>query len=111
MHFYNHTKEGYLYQAGLRINNSLGDAKVKDAVAAYGYTTEKLNEGVVLLKAAEDMYEQQEKEYGDAENAAQLHDEIFKELHEWVSGYKEIAKIALADKPQLLEKLGIVVKG
>ena len=218
MNFYNQTKEEYLYQAGLRINNSLSDTKVKEAVVVYGYTEEKLNEGATLLKSAEDMYEQQKKEYGDvdaaqnelavtkkdahsvymvnlkiakiafkndlqaqstldlntrrastfsgwlkqtlgfyhallsnegwknvmgtfgitvekleeglalveevnakaeqvkkekgdAENATQLRDEKFEELHDWISDYEEIAKIALADKPQLLEKLGIVVKG
>ncbi len=218
MNFYNLTKEEYLYQAGLRINNSLGDDKVKNVVAGYGYTEEKLNEGAALLHAAEEMYETQKKEYGDvdaaqnefagakkeahtvymvnlkiaqiafkndlqaqstldlntrrastfsgwlkqtlgfyhavlsndnwkaamsafgitqekleaglsmveqvnakaekvkkekgdAENATQLRDEKFETLHEWISDYEEIAKIALADKPQLLEKLGIVVKG
>lgn len=217
MNFYNQTKEQYLYQAGLRINNSLGDETVKSAVALYGYTEEKLNAGRNLLQQAEEVYEIQKKEYGDldaaqaeldvvkrnahevymvnlriakiafknnvqaqstldlntrrattfsgwlkqtlgfyhallanenwlnsmnsfgitteriqdglnliedvneqaeqvkkekgdAQNATQLRDMKFEELHDWISDYEEIAKIALADKPQLLEKLGIVVK-
>lgn len=81
MNFYNLTKEEYLYQAGLRINNSLSDNKVKNVVAGFGYTEEKLNEGVALLKAAEEVYERQKKEYGDVDAAQNDFADAKKEAH------------------------------
>lgn len=47
------TKADLFNQAALAINNSLADSGVRDQVAAYGYSVDKLNEGRALLDAAQ----------------------------------------------------------
>lgn len=49
----NSTKADVLTQAALAINNSLNDSGIRDLVAGYGYSVEKLNEGRALLAAAQ----------------------------------------------------------
>ncbi len=62
-------KKEILLQAGVRINNSLNDDAVKNAVALMGYSAEKLQEGLQILMQAEELYEIQLKEYGDVDEA------------------------------------------
>ena len=63
------TIEEILYQSGFRINNSLGDAKILDAVSPMGYPESKLNEGKALLAEATTLAETQKKEYGELDAA------------------------------------------
>ncbi len=46
---------------------------------------------------------------GQAQHATQQRDMAMKELQEWLSRFRAAARLALADEPQLLEVLGIVV--
>jgi hypothetical protein len=81
------------------------------ALAAYGQTEEVITAQLAEIDAVATASENKKKELGDAQNATQERDAKIEELVDWVSDYEVIARIALADKPQLLEKLGIVVKG
>ena len=51
-----------------------------------------------------------DKEFGEAQNATQTKNLAILHLKEWVDDFDAIAKIALYDKPQLLETLGIFVR-
>jgi len=50
------------------------------------------------------------REKGESEDATQKKDKAFAELDRWMSEFYAVARIALEDKPQLLETLGKVVK-
>ncbi|MHB0755157.1 PQLLE family protein [Polaribacter sp. M15] len=47
---------------------------------------------------------------GNAQNATKTKNKAFKDLEKWMSNFYAVAKIALAQEPQLLESLGKLVK-
>ncbi len=59
-------------------------------------------ENCIQLKATQAL------ETGDAQEATKLRDDALDELLRWVADLVAIARVALADSPQLLEKLNIV---
>ena len=69
-----------------------------------------MQEGLGMIKAVESYAEVIMREKGDAQNATKARDTKLDSLNEWINDYESIARIALSDKPQLMEKLGIVVK-
>ncbi|NEP46299.1 MAG: hypothetical protein F6K35_46720, partial [Okeania sp. SIO2H7] len=52
----------------------------------------------------------QEKEKGEAQQATKTRDEALDALDDWLGDFLAIAEVALADKPQLLEALGVLVR-
>ena len=88
----------------------LANDEWKAALAVYGQTEEILTTQVAAIEGVAAASESVRKEKGDAQNATKERDEKIEELVDWVNDYEVIARIALADKPQLLEKIGILVK-
>lgn len=104
------TISGWLKQTLGFYRAILASSEWKAALAVYGQTEEKITTQVATIEGVATASETVKKEKGDAQNATQERDEKIEELVDWVGDYEVIARIALADKPQLLEKLGIVVK-
>ena len=77
-------------------------------MAAFGMTQAKLEAGKKLLAETETANAAQEKEKGKAQQATLERDNAVEQLEEWLSDFISIARIALEEKPQLLEKLGVV---
>lgn len=91
-------------------NNLMANAEWLQGMAGFNISVEELQSGLQLIKNVEQFAHVIMKEKGDAQNATQQRDAKLDELSEWVNDYESIARLALADQPQLLEKLGIVVK-
>lgn len=104
------THSGWLKQTLGFYRALLANDGWKAALANYGQTEEKLTAEVAAIENVAAASENVRKEMGDAQNATQERDQKVEELVDWVNDYEVIARIALADNPQLLEKLGIVVK-
>jgi hypothetical protein len=104
------TLSGWLKQTLGFYRAVMANDEWKAAFAVYGQTEEKLSTQVAAIEKVARASEAVKKEMGDAQNATLERDMKLEELAEWVSDYEVIARIALADNPQLLEKLGIVVK-
>ena len=51
------------------------------------------------------------KEKGESQDATTIKDTAFAKLDDWMSEFYAVARIALEDNPQLLEALGLIVKG
>jgi hypothetical protein len=100
----------WLTQTKSFYNNLLANAQWLEVMAGYGITAEALTAGLEEVTEVESLNEVVMREKGDAQSATVARDNKLEELYEWVSDYEEIAKIALMDNEQLLEKLGIVVK-
>lgn len=99
---------GWLQQAQSFYNNLENNADFVQALSIYGYTAEKIAAEKALLADLEVAKQAQAKEKGEAQQATVDRDKKLDELDEWISEFVVIARIALEDKPQLLEKLGIL---
>ena len=85
----------------------LADAAILAKLGRFGLTDEKIKacrRGVATL---EQLTQQHTKETGDAQQATKNRDEALEKLDEWMADFIGIARIALEDTPQLIEKLGI----
>lgn len=63
-----------------------------------------------LINAVKDTRYNWNAERGQSEDATIAKDEAFAKMDDWMDDFYGIAKIALADHPQYLEALGLVVK-
>ncbi|MBU1012459.1 MAG: hypothetical protein KKG99_05595 [Bacteroidetes bacterium] len=99
---------GWLQQSESFYANLIASESFKTRMSAYGYTNEKLlaeQQQITNLKTAK---LNQEKEKGQAQQATLNRDKKMDELDAWVSDFIVIARVALAETPQYLEKLGIL---
>ena len=99
---------GWLSQARQFYLNALADSETLTKLGAYGITQAKLEAGQLLHGQVETANAAQEKEKGDAQQATKDRDAAMDSLDEWMSDFVAIARIALEEKPQFLEKLGIM---
>ncbi|MBI5566970.1 MAG: hypothetical protein HY870_18880 [Chloroflexi bacterium] len=81
-----------------------------EALADFGYTSEKIAAERAKIEAYEQADLAQAEAIGAKEQGTQDLEATFVELNTWVTTYVRVAKVALAKKPQLLEKLGIKVR-
>jgi hypothetical protein len=101
---------GWLEQANLFYNNALANPDILNGLAKFGITAEKLQAGKAEVEALEGLNAAQEQEKGEAQQATKTRDEAIDVLDDWLDDFLAIAEVALADKPQLLEALGVRVR-
>jgi len=86
---------------------SIGDQKIQAKLATLAVTGEELNKQKTDLEQLEHDRADYVREKGESQDATSQKDNAFDDLKEWMSEFKAVAKIALADHPQLLEALRI----
>lgn len=104
------TLSGWLGQARQFYSNALSDTHVQNVLLGFGIDVAALTAAQALVDAAEQASAAQESEKGDAQQATLERNKAMQALDAWMSDFIAIARIALAGKPQLLEKLGVQVK-
>lgn len=104
------TLSSWLNQCSTFYNNLLNNESWMNAMAGFNASSEALSNGLQLVQNVANYADVIMREKGDAQNATRLRDAKLEELAEWINDYETIARLALAENPQLLEKLGIVVK-
>ncbi len=99
---------GWIIQARQFYGSLLADADMMASMAEFGTTQAKLEAGKAQVDGVEEAHRIQGKERGEAQIATQARDAAMDALDQWVSDFIAIARLALEDEPQALEKLGIV---
>jgi hypothetical protein len=102
---------GWLEQAQIFYTNILNDSELMNILSMYGYSPEKLRRESTLIDEVLDKSLRQKQVIGEAQEATEARDKKISELAKWVSDLRAVAKVALAEDPQQLEKLGVRVKG
>ena len=91
-------------------STAAADTAIQTKLATLKITVEDItaaNTKVSELEAARAEYL---KEKGESQDATKSKDAAFATMDDWMSEFYAVAKIALEDKPQLLEALGKVIK-
>ncbi len=104
------TVSGWCHQAKVMYGNLLKDPKLLEEAFEMGITEARLQQEIQLIDAVYALYDVQQKEMGEAQGATIARDEALEKLFDWTARYKKIARVVFQDTPQVLEKLGVVVK-
>mgnify|MGYP006886070977 CR=1 FL=1 len=98
----------FITMATALFDNASHTAEIADILKSYGYNTDKLSKErgkIVELSAAN---QAQEAAIGSAQQATFEQNKAMEALDYWMGGFVKVAKVALREQPQLLEKLGIL---
>jgi hypothetical protein len=106
----NKSLSGWLRDARILYTHLSDTPEVLEKMEPFGYSAERIQEELRQLEEVEKMRTKQLNEKGIAQQATVERDKAFDELCNWYSDFRAIARIALYDKPQLLEVMGIVKK-
>jgi hypothetical protein len=101
---------GWLSDARILYTNLQQTPGALETMALYGYTAERLLEEQQQVEEIAQLHSKQLEETGGAQQSTKDRDNAFDDLCDWYSDFRAIARVALYDKPQLLEALGIVKK-
>ncbi len=101
---------GFIENARILYANLLQQPEYLKTMSTFGITIEKLTTALDGIQQLETAYQNLLKERGEAQDSTIKRDKIFDSLYDWYSDFRAVARIALADNPQLMESLGVVVK-
>lgn len=101
------TLSEWLEQAQVFYANILNDSELMNILSEYGYSPEELRWESALIEQVVAKSLQQKKLMGESQEVTKIRDKKIEELVKWVSDLKTVAKVALAEDLQQLEKLGI----
>jgi hypothetical protein len=106
----NRSLGGWLQDAKIMYSNVLKSPESLEIMSQYGYKAERLNNEFQEVLEVEQLHIKQLGEKGIAQYSTQEKNEAFDELCKWFSKFRAIVRIALYEKPQLMEALGITKK-
>jgi hypothetical protein len=85
----------------------LADTAAQSQLARYRITVEALQAAQAQVEQAFALNSAQEQEKSEAQHATKQRDAAIESLADWLADFKVVARIALADSPQLLEALNL----
>jgi hypothetical protein len=106
----NKSLSGWLRDSRILYTNLLNSPEALSVMAGFGYSAERLYAELQAVNEVENLHSRQLSEKSAAQQATLERDRAFDELSKWYGDFRAIARIALYDKPQSLEALGIVKK-
>lgn len=99
-----------LLQAGATLLDNLADPAIAAELAEYGHPPERIVELAAAFQALRAANYAQEAAKGDTQNATRELQTAMRALDAWMSRFRAIARDALRDHPEYLEKLGILAR-
>jgi hypothetical protein len=98
----------WVAQANQFYTNAINTRDIQEKMTEYTVTAERLQAALEDVNQLLNYEKNQEKEKSEAQKATEDRNKAFSDLDEYMSDLLQLAKVMLYDKPQLLEKLGIV---
>jgi hypothetical protein len=97
----------WLAQAQQFYANALGAPSILGRLAAFGIAEALLAEGQRQIEVVAASNAARQRRQGAAQDATHQRDVAMAALGSWMSDFVQIARVALQDRPQLLEKIGV----
>lgn len=101
---------GWLNDARVLYTNLLNDPDALTKMEQYGYTVERLQVERQQVEEVALLHSKQLGNMGEAQQSTQDRDRAIDAACDWFSDFRAIARIALYDRPQWIEALGIIKK-
>lgn len=101
---------GWYKQAHTFYMNILDENEWINLFSEYGYRLEVLRHDCALVEQALDRNSEQLRAMDKARGAVENRDRKLAELARWLGKLKVVARVALEDDPQQMEKMGVVIK-
>lgn len=99
-------KDAWLSQA--RVFYSRAE-EIGPEMGKYGISREMLEQARAMVEALMTTRQQQMQRMGEAQSATCQRDQAIKAMEAWMRDFRQVARLALQDDPQMLEALGIQV--
>ncbi|NIM12752.1 MAG: hypothetical protein GTO45_11660 [Candidatus Aminicenantes bacterium] len=100
--------EGFLKDGRQFYENAIKNETIMGLISKHGITVEKCQARLTGLDELKQLDQDQESKKGASQNATKERDSLYRELRISWGNFKQVCRIALKPKRQLLEKLGIV---
>jgi hypothetical protein len=104
------TMDSFLKAAYILFDNVAADPQIKSTLAAYGYDEARVQAERGKIVAYDTANQQQEAAKGTAQQSTRDQKVSLRELNDWVSQFIKIARVALKEKKELLERLGVLAR-
>ena len=101
----------FITMATALFDNAMQNKEIADVLKNYGYTAERLTTERKKIEQLESARAAYESAKGAAQQATAEQKKAMEALDAWMSGFVKVARVALKEQPQLLEKLGILKRG
>ncbi len=89
---------------------ALKDNKIQGKLVRLKITADDLTATNTMISDLEAARAEYLREKGESQDATKAKDAALEKMDDWMSEFYAVAKIALEDKPQLLESLGVFVR-
>jgi len=91
-------------------NGIQSDPAIQSKLTVLQLTSEDVSNGLVAITELETARSLYLKEIGESQDATKAKDQAFELIDKWMMDFNAVARIAMKDRPQLLEALGLLVR-
>ncbi len=102
-----YTFDAWYVQAKEFYHSLRNQAELLALVARLGLTNERIDQGIQQLQALAVARTQQQTQKGSAVSSQRQRNQAFEDLTEWMTAFRQYARLALASTPEYLTILGL----